>query len=76
MTRILIRPTRRMFTRRLQWTWEIRGGNGEPIDPRETYNNRADAVQWWTEFVAGRGPVELVVYDEYGNVEKRIELRT
>lgn len=67
--RILIRPAKRLFSRRQQWTFEIRGANGEPIDPRDTYANRVDIVYVWRKLLAG--PVEFVMYDRYGNVESR-----
>lgn len=76
MIRILVKPAKRLFTARRQWTFEIRAANGERIDPRDTYHNRDDASRFWTKLITGNEPVELVEYDQYGDVEKRIELRT
>lgn len=44
MITIDIRPAKRRFGRkpRKQWQFEITGGNGEPIDPRDTYANVGD----------------------------------
>jgi hypothetical protein len=72
--RILIKPAKRLFTKRQQWTFEIRGSNGEPIDPRETYNNRNDAIHSMCVLFGGE-PVELVIYDKGGDVEERRILR-
>lgn len=36
MIRILVKPAKRLFTRRRQWTFEIRAANGRRIDPRDT----------------------------------------
>lgn len=74
MIRILIQPAKRLFAKRQQWTFEIRGGNGERIDPRDTYNNRDEASEFWIHLMEGVEPVELVVYDRHGNVERREEL--
>jgi hypothetical protein len=68
MNRILIKPVKRWFSKRQQWTFELRGANGEQIDPRDTYNNRMDARD---AALAFRGPVELVIYDRFGEVESR-----
>ena len=35
-------PAKRRFSNRKQWKFQIRGGNGEPIDPRDTYANVGD----------------------------------
>jgi hypothetical protein len=75
MIRILIRPAKRLFTRRQQWTFEVRAAtNGERIDPRDTYNNRDDVIGAMRNLIVEH-PVELVVYDRYGNVEFRETLR-
>lgn len=42
MITIDITPARRRFGGRKQWKFAIRGGNGEPIDPRDTYANVGD----------------------------------
>jgi hypothetical protein len=76
MIRILVKPAKRLFTRRQQWTFEIRGANGERIDPRDTYNNRIDAIGVMeTLFQKDGSGVELVIYDRYDNVEERRILR-
>jgi len=41
MITIRIKPARQWFKRK-QWKFEIVGGNGEPIDPRDTYANVGD----------------------------------
>lgn len=73
--RILVKPAKRMFGGRQQWKFEIRGPNGERIDPRDTYGNRNEASAPLEELVNGSRPVELVTYDKAGNVETRIMLR-
>lgn len=72
--RVLVRPVRRRFTRRTQWVFEIRGANGELIDPRDTYNNYVDLLDTMMA-VFGDRPVELVTYDRFGNVDDRSWLR-
>ena len=72
--RILIKPAKRLFTKRQQWTFEIRGSNGERIDPRDSYNNREDAIHSMCVLFGGE-PVELVIYDKGGDVEERRHLR-
>lgn len=74
MIRILIQPARQWFGRR-QWKFEIRAANGERIDPRDTYNNRAEASKFWEDLITGSDPVQLVIYNRGGEVEKRIDLR-
>lgn len=74
MNRILIKPVTRLFTRRQQWTFEIRAANGERIDPRDTYHNRRDISDFWREFVL-REPCEIVLYDKGGNVAERVTIR-
>lgn len=41
-----IRPAKRRFgiKPRKQWQFQIKGGNGEPIDPRDTYANTGDIL--------------------------------
>jgi len=75
INRILIKPSKSVFGKRKQWKFELRAENGERIDPRDTYANRDEAVSGILEFVSGTTPVELVVYDRYGNVETRTRLR-
>lgn len=74
MTRIIIKPAKSILKRN-QWVFEIRAANGRRVDPRDTYNNRPEASEWWEQFVTGDEPVELVVQDRYGNVEERRQLR-
>lgn len=74
MNRILIRPARRWFSRRQQWTFELRAANGERIDPRDTVFNRGDLTLMLESFVM-TGMLELVVYDRFDNVESRRRLR-
>jgi hypothetical protein len=75
MIRVLIKPARRLFSRRQQWTFEIRGGNGDLVDPRETYYNRGDAITIMQKVFSFSEPAELVIYDRYGEVEERRPLR-
>lgn len=45
MITVDIKPAPRRFgvpTKRKQWKFEITAGNGEPIDPRDTYANVRD----------------------------------
>lgn len=44
MFKIDILPAKRRFSKRKQWKFVITAGNGEPIDPRDTYANPADIV--------------------------------
>jgi hypothetical protein len=74
MILVNIKPAKSMLKRR-QWGFEIRGGNGERIDPRDTYNNRGDAVDIMEKLIGGDEPVQLVIMDRYGEVEERRELR-
>lgn len=73
--RILVKPSKSWFGGRRQWKFELRAANGEPIDPRDTYNNRDEAAEGIVDFCIGSDPLELVVYDRYGNVEERTPLR-
>jgi hypothetical protein len=73
-TRIIIKPAQSLLKRN-QWKFEIRAANGARVDPRDTYNNRPEASQWWEQLVTGTDPVELVIYDRNGNVEERRTLR-
>jgi hypothetical protein len=75
MNRILVKPSKSWFGGRRQWKFELRGANGELIDPRDTYTNRDEAASGITDFVAGPDPIELVIYDRYGNEESRTQLR-
>lgn len=74
MIRVLVKPAKRLFTKRPQWTWEIRAGNGERIDPRDSYYNQEDAVHAMC-VVFGGEPVELVIYGKGGDVEERRQIR-
>lgn len=74
MNRILIRPAKRWFSKRQQWSFELRAANGEPIDPRETTYNRQELIDTMTRFLTA-DPLELVVYDRFGNIESRQPLR-
>jgi uncharacterized protein YegP (UPF0339 family) len=69
VNRILIKPAKRLFTRRLQWVFELRAANGALVDPRDTYNNRDEALAGILAFRTE--PVEVVVYDKFGEVESR-----
>jgi hypothetical protein len=42
MITVDIKPARRRFSNRKQWKFIITAGNGEPIDPRDTYANVGD----------------------------------
>lgn len=75
MNRILVKPSKSWFGGRRQWRFELRADNGKLIDPRDTYANRDEAASGITDFVAGPDPLELVVYDRYGEVESRMRLR-
>lgn len=70
MNRILIKPAKRWFGGRRQWKFELRAANGERVDPRDTYANRPEAIAGIKSFLTDR-PVEIVIYDRYGNVEDR-----
>jgi hypothetical protein len=74
MIRVLIKPVKRIFSKN-QWTWEIRGGNGARIDPRDTYHNRIDAIGIMESVFGRDDAAELVIYDEHGEVEERRDLR-
>lgn len=74
MTRIIVKPAKSLLKRN-QWAFEIRAANGRRVDPRDTYNNRPEASEWWERFVTGDEPVELVIKDRYGNIEERRQLR-
>ncbi|MBX7450393.1 hypothetical protein GR927_20605 [Mycolicibacterium sp. 3033] len=75
MIRIVIKPARRLFSPRQQWTFAILGGNSEPIDPRDTVYNRGELIDTLTKVVTGDEPVELVVLDRFEKVEERGRLR-
>jgi hypothetical protein len=75
MNRILIKPSKSWFGGRRQWKFEIRADNGKRIDPRDTYANRDEASAPLVELVSGTEPIELVIYDQYSNVETRTRLR-
>lgn len=85
MIRVLVKPAKRLFGRRRQWRFEIRGANGERIDPRDTYANHGDVVSIMELLFTGEAeaaglrepfePVELVLYDRHGNIEDRRQLR-
>lgn len=42
MITIDVKPAKRRFSNRKQWKFVITGGNGEHIDPRDTYANVGD----------------------------------
>lgn len=44
MITVDVKPAKRRFgiKPRKQWQFVIRGGNGEPLDPRDTYANVGD----------------------------------
>lgn len=73
MNRLLIKPARRWFGGRQQWKFEMRAANGARIDPRDTYANRDEAAAGVLNYRSE--PLELVLYDRYGNVESREQLR-
>lgn len=74
MNRILIKPAKRKFSKRQQWVFELRGGNGERIDPRDTVFNRTDlANQLQSMFL--HDELELVVQDRHGKIESQVQLR-
>jgi hypothetical protein len=75
MNRILVKPSKSWFGGRRQWRFELRAANGERIDPRDTYANRDEAAGGIVDFVSGADPLELVIYDRYGEVESRTQLR-
>jgi hypothetical protein len=75
MNRILVKPSKSWFGGRRQWRFELRAANGELIDPRDTYANRDEASGGIVDFVSGADPLELVIYDRYGEVETRTMLR-
>jgi len=74
MITVTVKPTRRLFTRRLQWVFDIAASNGEPLHPNDTYNNRPECIHA-PEVLFGDEPVELVVLDSTGAVESRRMLR-
>lgn len=69
MNRILIKPVKRLFSRRQQWVFELRAANGRQVHPNDTYNNRDEALAGIMAF--REQPVEVVTYDAAGNVESR-----
>jgi hypothetical protein len=71
---VLVRPVKRLFSRRWQWTFELRASNGARIDPRDTIYNRPELVDALTNVLAD-DPLELVIYDRHGKVESRTDLR-
>jgi len=74
MNRILIRPVKRWFSKRQQWTFEIRAANGERIDPRDTVFNRKDLIDGLRNLVID-DQLEFVIYDRFDNVESRFIAR-
>lgn len=77
VNRILIKPKKRWYSSRQQWTFELQGGNYAQVDPRDTVYNREELITTLRRFFdadAGE-PVELIVQDARGVVEKRIMLR-
>lgn len=76
MIEIHIKPAKSPLKRK-QWKWEIRGNNNERIDPRDTYNNRQDAIDIMTKLIVDdlSTQIELVVHDSDGAVERREVLR-
>ena len=73
--RIIVKPARRLFSRRQQWVFELRGANGEPIDPRDTVFNRAELIKTLEGFFREDDALELVVQDRHGIVVRRKMLR-
>lgn len=85
--RVVVEPSRSIFGGRGQWKFSIRRiENGEPIDPRDTYTNKADLIEQLERLLAkpkdyGDGltllsvPVELVVVNRRGEVVERRRLR-
>lgn len=57
-------PAKQRFGRnrkRGQWKFEVTGGNGEPIDPRDTYANLGAIQDIWRAIVASGEPVRFRV---------------
>lgn len=77
--RITVEPARRMFGGRGQYKFSVRRiENNEPIDPRDTYANRAVLIGQMQSLVGSRDisiPVELVVLNRRGEVLERMRLR-
>lgn len=74
MNRIVIKPVKRWFSRRQQWTFALVAANGEPIDPRETVFNRGELIETLKGFIVD-DPVELVIHGLDGDVAHREQLR-
>lgn len=74
MNRILIKPARRWFSKRQQWTFELRAANGERIDPRDTIYNQPELIEALAGFFIS-DPLEMVIYDRHGVVDKRVVMR-
>jgi hypothetical protein len=73
--RIIVKPAKRWFSTRQQWTFELRAANGERIDPRDTVYNQPPLISTLVGFFDGDTPLELVVQDRYGNIDYRTPLR-
>jgi hypothetical protein len=74
MNRIVIKPAKRWFSKRQQWTFELVAANGEPIDPRETVFNRTELIETLIGFIVD-DPVELLVLDRAGVIAEQRVLR-
>lgn len=73
MIRVFVKPAKSLL-RRPQWKFEIRAANGERLDPRDTYNNRADAIATLNRLFSYE-VVELVIVDRNGRTEDRRLIR-
>lgn len=73
MIRVFVKPAKSLL-RRPQWKFEIRAANGERLDPRDTYNNRADAIATLNRLFTYEA-VELVIVDRNGRTEDRRLIR-
>jgi hypothetical protein len=56
-----ITPAKRRFGRkpRKQWQFAITAGNGEPLDPRDTYANTGDILSALREIRSGEVRVHI-----------------
>lgn len=75
MIRIIIKPAKRWFSPRQQWTFELRAANGARLDPRDTVYNRAELITALAKVGSLTEPMELVILDRFGVVEERWRLR-
>lgn len=74
MNRIVIKPVKRWFSKRQQWTFDLVAANGEPIDPRETVFNRGELIRTLADFIV-KEPVEVVCLNRHGQEAFRKPLR-